>query len=186
MTRTLTAAVETEFSANALRPAVLVKAEFASGDVRVWSGIQDTTFGAETYLGAGNLLGISTALETQNLQANGLQFTFSGIPSSYVALALDPTEYRWGAITAWIAVTDENFELIADPYKFFAGNMDVAEISDNGDASTITMNAENNLIGLRDAKETRYTHEDQVSRFTGDLGLEYMPTNADQEITWGA
>ena len=31
----------------------------------------------------------------------------------------------------------------------------------------------------------RFTHEDQQERFSGDLGLEFVPDLQDKEIIWG-
>jgi hypothetical protein len=185
MTRSVTAGFETEILADELRPALFVKGEFDSGDLRLWTGRGDMTFASEVYTGAANVLNIDAVKETQKLQANGITFGLNGVSTSINSIALTE-EYQWRPISMWIGVLDSNYALIADPYKIFSGKMDIMEIADNGETSSIAVNAESNLIDLRDPKERRYTHEDQQNAFAGDLGLEFMPTNADIEITWGA
>lgn len=185
MARLVTNEFAQELDADLLRPALLVKAEFKNGDLCLWTGNKDISFNGDNYIGAGQLLGISGISETQKLQANNLVFSLSAMPTSLISIALSE-EYQWQPISMWFAVLDKNFNLINDPYLIFAGKMDVLEISDDGETGSITISAENNLISLKDAKERRYTQEDQMAYFPGDKGLEFMPTNSDLEITWGA
>jgi len=184
MSRVLTSAFEVEIDADNLRPALFIKAEFDSGDLLLWSGLGEIVWGGDTYVGAGHLLNISAVQESQKLQASGLLFTLSGMPTSLVSIALTE-EYQWRPITMWLAVMNTDYTVIADPYKTFAGKMDVMQISDDGQTSTMSVAAENNLIDLKSSKERRYTNEDQISEYPGDLGLQFMPTNADVQITWG-
>ncbi len=185
MGRDVTTAFNDEITASHLRPAVLLKGSFDSGDLNLWTGIGDLSFAGDTYLGAGHLLDMQPIKETQKIQANGAVFSLAGCIDALVSIAMSE-EYQWRPIAAWLAVLDTNYQLIADPHKIFAGKMDVIEIADNGDSSTIALNAESNLIDLKNNKERRFTHEDQLAAFAGDLGLEFMPTNSDVEITWGA
>lgn len=185
MTRTVTTAFEDEIEAKELRPALLIKAEFDSGDLNLWTGYGDIVYAGDTYTGGGNVLSIDAVKETQKLQANGMNFGLTGVDSSIIAIALTE-EYQWRPLSMYLAVLDEDYALIADPKKVFAGKMDVIEISDEGETANIGLAVESNLIDLKDSKERRYTHEDQIAEFAGDLGLEFMPTNADVEITWGA
>lgn len=184
MARNITAAFKTETEAVLLRPALLIKAEFDSGDVFAWTGNKDLIFDGDTYLGVGDLLGIGPIQETQQLVANGVQLSLTGVKASLVSIALTET-YQWRPISIFFAVFDTSFALIADPYQIFAGKMDIMEINDDGNSSTITINAENNLIDLRDARERRYTPEDQKREFAGDLGLDFIPLIQDVAIDWG-
>lgn len=185
MARDITVDFQTEISASVLNPAIFIKAEFDSGDVFVWSGLGPKLFGGDTYTGLGNLLEISSVKETQGIQANGLQFTLSGVPSSYVSIALSE-EYQWRPITMWFAVLDNTGAIVSDPYLLFYGYMDVMEIEDSGEESRIVLAAENTLVGLTESKERRYTPEDQKQYFPADLGLDYVASIQDTEIKWGS
>lgn len=184
MARDLTAGFITEIDSEVLRPALLVSAEFDSGDVNAWTGVGDLTYNSKTYTGLGDFLAISAIQETQNLQANGLQFTLTGINSSLVSLALTE-DYQWRPIELYMAVLDENYSVIADPYKLFAGRMDVMEINDDGKDSTIILNAENILIDIMRSVERRLTPEDQKRDYPNDKGLDFVPTVQDIEVNWG-
>lgn len=185
MTRSVTTAFGNEIAASNLRPALLIKAEFDSGDLNLWTGYDEIVYAGDTYTGGANVLSIDTVKETQKLQANGMTFGLNGVDTSIISIALTE-EYQWRPISMWLAVLDEDYQLIADPKKIFAGRMDVMEISDEGNVATVAVNAESNLIDLKDSRERRYTFEDQINEYAGDLGLEFMPTNSDVEITWGA
>ena len=185
MTRDVTTAFSDEIEASNLRPALLIKAEFDSGDINLWTGYDEITYDSDTYIGGANILSVDNVKETQKLQANGMKFGLDGLNSSIISIALTE-EYQWRPISMWLAVLDEDYQLIDDPKKIFAGKMDVMEISDEGDTSSIVVNAESNLIDLKDSRERRYTFEDQINEFAGDVGLEFMPTNRDVEITWGS
>jgi len=47
MSRNLSAGMITEVTASQLKPAILVKAEFDSGDVLLWSGVGQITYNAQ-------------------------------------------------------------------------------------------------------------------------------------------
>ena len=67
---------------------VAVKAFFDSGNVLVWSGIDDITIDSETYTGAGTLLTISGFEETKELRTNGITVSLSGMDATVLNLAL--------------------------------------------------------------------------------------------------
>jgi hypothetical protein len=184
MARDITSGFETEIDAQSLVMAYFIKAEFDGGDVRVWTGYGDKIFSAETYSGTGNLVGISSVTETQDMSATSVSFTLSGVPSAYVSVAL-AEDYQWRPITMWVAVLDSAGAIIADPYKIFSGKMDIMEIEDDGDNATISIRAENNLIGLTEAKEWRYTPEDQARLYPADKGFDFVSRVKDQNVQWG-
>ena len=63
--------------------------------------------------------------------------------------------------------------------------MDIMKIDEQAETSTITINLENRLIAFDRPKERRFTNEDQLQRFSGDKGLEFVPDLQDKEIVWG-
>ena len=85
MTRDLTAGMLSEITADALRPVLLVSAEFASGTVRLWTGCTDIVHDGNTYTGAGHLLSISDMTETVDARAVGITIALSGMPGADVA-----------------------------------------------------------------------------------------------------
>ncbi|PCJ99982.1 MAG: hypothetical protein COA45_03985 [Zetaproteobacteria bacterium] len=122
--------------------------------------------------------------EQQKLQANGVTLTLSGIPSDILNIALSD-DYQGKPITIWFAVLDGNREIIADPYQLFSGQMDVMKTYDDGITSSVTLTTESDLVDMRQARERRYTPEDQKIDFPDDKGLDFIPTIQDLEIVWG-
>ena len=184
MARSLSAGMITEVTAKSLSPIVLLKAEFDSGDLNLWTGIGNLSYGGDTYTGAGNLLGISTITESVNLEANGVNFTISGIPSSIISTALSE-DYQGRNISCYFACLDSSGALVSSPYLLFKGRMDVLEITESGESASVTVRAENALIDFRRIKERRFTDKDQKAVYSTDKGLEYIDQLPDREIIWG-
>ena len=68
MARSLSASMVTEVTSNVMSPIVLIKLEFDSGDLNLWTGIGNITFNGDTYTGAGDVIDISTVQETTKLK----------------------------------------------------------------------------------------------------------------------
>ena len=68
MSRTLTTSMRDALVADTVRPIYLVRMEFDSSEspaeLNLWSGVGDLSYGGETYLGVGDLLGISEIKES--------------------------------------------------------------------------------------------------------------------------
>lgn len=159
----------------------------------------------KSYLGAGQVVNISAVEETTEIEAKGAVVTMTGIPSSFLSLALaEPYQGRECKIYfgLWLRnsslatqaneiITAENlFELsIEDDTRYlaeiFSGELDQMNISEEGSTSTIAVNAENVLIKLERPVVRRFTNEDQKSRFPNDRGLEFVAGLQDKEVFWG-
>lgn len=185
MARDITSGFQDEIDAQVLRPCLLVKGEFDGGDLNLWSGYGELSWGGDTYTGAGNLLNVTAVEESQELKANSVVFELDGLDAAIVSIALSE-DYQGRPVTCWFAVLDTSGAIIADPYKLFSGQMDVMEVTDDGEKAILKMSAESDLIDLRDAKERRYTPEDQKLYYPNDKGLDFVPKINDIELTWGA
>ena len=184
MARDLEAGIVTEILKDQLRPIVLIKAEFDSGDLLLWTGVGEIDWDGDTYIGAGNLLGVSDIEEVTNIEARGVTFSLSGIPASIRSLALT-SDYQDRFLTCFFGTLEADGTLTADPATIYKGRMDVMEISDTGSDINITLQTENRLIDMKRVKTRRYTAEDQKQEFSGDLGLDFVPQLQDKEIIWG-
>lgn len=184
MARNLSASFITEIDSSQLSPALLVKFEFASGDVRFWTGYGSKTYNSEEYTGIGDVMGVSTVEEVQDIRATSVTFTLSGLNSTVISAALQ-SQYQGRAVTMWFAVLDSSGALIADPYELFSGRMDVISFSDNGDVADFAIKCESNAIDIRKSKERRFTPEDQKIDYPSDKGLDYIPKIQDIDVVWG-
>jgi hypothetical protein len=184
MARSLTTDFKNAIDAAKVSPIMLFYADFPSGAVRAWTGYGDLIWDSNTYAGVGTFGGVDRIDEGTDQAARGVVFTLSGIPSALIAIALADA-YQGRTCSLWLGAMDANNAIIADPYLFFSGRMDVMEIEDSGDTATIRLTGENRLIDLNRARARRYTHEDQQIDYAGDLGLEYVTGLQDKKIYWG-
>ena len=183
MSRDLTASAETASLASHVRVTVLVKMEFTSGTLRVALSDRTITFGGFDYVGAGALGKISPIGETTDLSAEGIALEISGIPTTYVNLAMGE-DIQGRLVTVYQAFLDANYALIDAPVVMFRGRMDVMDIR-LGATATLSLRVENRLADWDRPRIRRYTHQDQIARFSADKGLEFVAQTTEREITWG-
>jgi hypothetical protein len=163
---------------------MIAKIGTSGADLNVWTGIGDLSFEAETYSGVGNFGGVSAVQETSQLQATGVTFSLSGVPSSLISTALGSMRYGRPA-NLWFGLIDTTTGLLVDaPYKIFSGLTDVPDIDEGPETSVVSITAENRLIDLERPRVRRYTHEDQQIDHPGDLGFEYVTSLQEAEILW--
>lgn len=184
MARALTSGMVAEVTAASLTPIFLAKFSFDAGDLNLWNGIGDLIWNGDAYTGSADLGRISAVSESQTLQAQGVTFELSGIPSAIIATAL-AQEYQGRPAQLWFATLDANNAIVADPYLVFRGKMDVMTIAESGETAIIAMAAENELVALDRPNERRYTPEDQATVFAGDKGFDFVVSLQDAEIIWG-
>jgi hypothetical protein len=162
-------------------------------------------YAGDTYLGAGQLVNISSVEETTEIEAKGAVITMSGIPSAFLTLALtEPYQGRECRIYFGLSLSNnqiitESGQVITTENLFnlqleggneyfaeiFTGELDQMNISEQGSTATISVTAENILIKLERPVVRRFTNEDQKSRFPSDKGLEFVASLQDKEIFWG-
>ncbi len=183
--RELTSDVTAEIAKTVVQPIVLVEMAFDSGTLRMWSGGGDLYWNSLTWLGAGELGSVSEIKETEDVQANGITLSLTGIPSEYISLALSES-YQGRTVTVWLGFLDSALEVISDPKQIFSGRMDVMEISEGAETSSISIAVESRMIDLLKSREWRYTHEDQQIDYPGDMGLEFVSDLQNKEIKWVA
>jgi hypothetical protein len=184
MSRSLTAGVQTAIADDQVRPFLLYEGEFVSGTIRAWNGIGDLSWGAYTWSGVGSLINISSIEEASDVKAAGITILLNGISQTNISLALsDCRQGKSGKV--WIGFMNESNEIITDPYLVFDGRLDTASIDEGAESASISLSYESRLIDLQKPREIRYTHEEQQRIFADDMGLEFVVSLQEMEITWG-
>ena len=188
MARSITTAFKNAIKSSVVRPLLAVELEFSTGTLRFWNGYGDLTMTAggssNTFTGLGDLIGVSPIGESDQVEAIGASLSLTGIKSSFISTALSGNYTNRNA-SIFLGVFDTSKSVIADVYTLFKGKMDIMKIDEGSESATITLNLENRLIALDRPLNRRFTHEDQQERFSGDLGLEFVPDLQDKEIIWG-
>lgn len=180
MSRDITTPVANAVEAAEIAPFMAVDIDLDGGALYLWTGYGDLTIGAKTYLGAGQLLSLSSVEETTEIEAKGASLTLSGIPSSFISAALTQP-YQGRECRIYFGVTNSP----ADYVEVFAGELDQMNVVEAADTATIQVTAENVLVRLERPAVRRFTDQDQKSRYPGDRGLEFVAGLQDKEIFWG-
>ena len=161
-----------------------VKAEFDSGSIRVWTGIDDITISSETYLGAGSLLGISPPKDTSEIVTTGVQVSISGMDETVLSYALTEN-YQNRPVTIYLGYLSGGTSDVVGTLTVFKGRMVSMSVTDDPEGSIIAIDCENRLIDLRRPSNLRYTKESQEFLHPGDKGFDYIQSLQDKEILWG-
>lgn len=205
MSRDLTTEFVDGLQQEVVYPFFAVDLNFQSEPLYFWTGYGNLVIDGKTYLGAGQVVNISSVEETTEIEAKGAVVTMTGIPSSFLSLALaEPYQGRECKIYfgLWLknrfitteasdTITAENlFEFTTENEtrylaEIFSGELDQMNIAEEGNTCTIAVTAENILIKLERPVVRRFTNEDQKSRFPTDRGLEFVAGLQDKEIFWG-
>lgn len=185
MSRDLTTALETEVTAGTLRPVLFIEAEFDAGFLRLWSGLGEISWDGKTWTGAGGVLAFSPPDETLDNRASGGTITLQGITSDVLSTVIGEA-VQGAPVKAWLGAFDESGDIIADPYQWLDGELDVPSIEDSGETCTISVSVENRLQALLErAPEWRYTPESHAIEYPGDKFFEFVPKIQDVQVPWG-
>ena len=183
MARDLTAGMVAEVTAASLAPIFLFKAEFDSGNLQLWTGFGEITFNSDVYTGGGDLLGISSVLETQDIKATGISVRLTGLTSEIISIAL-AEDYQGRAFSLYFGCLSAG-ALVANPFLVFKGKMDVIELDDSGEAVDVSLSVENQLIDLEKPNARRYTSEDHKVTYEDDKFFDFVPDLQEREIILG-
>lgn len=183
MARDLTAGMQAEVVAPLLRPVVFLEGQFASGTLRLWTGVGQIDWNGFTWTGGGNLLGISEITETPDVRAVGITVSLSGMPAAVLSAVLG--QARQGLpLTIYVGAMDAAGAVIATPYRSYQGRLDVPSIEDAGEKGIVAIAYESRLIDLERPRARRWTHEDAQIDTPGERGFEYISGLANREVYW--
>lgn len=152
--------------------------------VNAWSGLGSFSWDSKTWLGQGNLLGLSTVEETSEIRAIGFSVRLTGQTSTNISLALAAgRQGKAGKI--WLGLLTQAGALADTPYQLRRGRLNTMKTTDDGGAAQIEVFYEGVLAAPRRSRPRRYTHADQQIDYAGDKGFEYIPSLQDVRIPWG-
>lgn len=188
MARGITSAMTSLALGGEVKPLLLVEALFDSNApssyIYLWNGIGDLSHDSKTYIGAGDLLSISTIQESVELQANGVTLQLAGVGDPLLSKA-KTENYQGREVNIKLGGFDASNSIIADPVIVFSGFMDTMTITDDGQIGTIALTVENRLIEFEKTRVRRFTDNDQRIDYPNDDGLEYVSQIQEKAIVWG-
>ena len=149
-------------------------------DIYLWNGVGDLSLDGKTYLGVGDLLGVSEIKESSDIAAYGAQLTLSGIPSNTISTALSEPYHGRHALVKFGVNSGGPYSA----FTVFSGEMDQMTISYGPGTVTIGLDVESRLVDLDRARVRRYTDADQQLRYVGDRAFEFVTRLQDESLLW--
>lgn len=170
-------------SGPAMGLAVLVQMSFSPA-VRLASGSVAIEYGGQLYYGAG-ALGAVEAVRDEVASTQGLRFTLSGVPSEYIALALQDSA-RGVACAVRLAVLHPTTQALVDAPLLWAGTLDQMPIARGTSSSTVGVSGAHKGALLRRPKPLRYTDGDQQRLYSGDTSGRFVVSQSQKQDVWPA
>jgi hypothetical protein len=183
MARDLTDDFKVEIEGKLVRPIIFVFLDFVDDPVYIWSGVGTVSWNGHSWLGVGNLGGVSAVQETADTIAQNITLSLSGIPTEYLSDVIEAVEQNTD-VQVWFGFFADD-SVVADPYQVFRGHIDVPTVTEGADTSTVSITCENPLIDLQRASNRRYMPDDQRIDYSTDKGFDYVAAIQDWNGTWG-
>lgn len=183
----LSIAVDEGLRGRAMRLGILAELTLPSGDVhRFWSGAGTLTWDGEDFAGVARLGRITGAGETAEVRTTETIYSIAGVTDfeSLNDFLADPI--RGGTAKAWLALLDENEQVIADPILIDESVLDTASPSFSEDGSAVlNLNGTSAIFRWQKPVGRFITHEDQQEEYAGDTGFDRIPTEvASKQVSW--
>lgn len=183
MSRTLTGPVSAAFGATAVRYLELYELDFASGYLRVSNAVHDVEWNGLTWAGWGRVGGRTAIEESGGFSAPQVTLTLSGVDPAVAAIALGE-KYRNRPARIWVAPLGTDGVVLADPAGPWLYRMDTMPMN-LGQTASVAVTLSTIEEQWDRAAGGRVNHQDQLARYPGDLGLQYLDQEAFAERIWG-
>lgn len=170
----------------------LLEMDFLSGTQRATNWSVTLTSGGNTYLGLGNIIDISPTGESEDTKSDLVTVQISIVNTAMLASLIGPAnEWRGLAVRIYLQLFDTNFQPAGAKALRWAGKMDKVAVPRKsnrlagGPTGKIEIScSRNGLSRMRNDDGLRLTHAQQIQRFPGDNGLEYVATLVDKPTPW--
>jgi hypothetical protein len=156
-----------------------------SGTVRVHTHLGEITWGGNPWDGVGSLGTIEPIREDTTTTPRGIKLVLSGVPIDDEDLLSSAVGEDYFGRTARIyrgVLNEDRTALVANPELEWTGYIDGMDPT-VGESATVEVRLEHRLF--RDPAASRYTNEDQIARYPGDDGFEFLHMVGQVIGTWG-
>lgn len=184
MARGISSAMDYALNEGEVKPFFLIDLMLAT-PIYIWTGGYTLEYDQNDYIGAGDLLTVDVPEETQDIGASGVKLTLSGLSGTQILSAALQEEYQGKAVTIKLGAFNYAGDVVANPIIVFEGFMDVMQINEGAEQSSIVLTIENKLIRLESAHVFRYTDQDQKIDHPSDSGFSYVAKIQEKPIKWG-
>lgn len=189
MPRSITSAMLTAMTSPSWSPVIFCQLTFNSGAVylsTLYSAITTSllTGAPQLWEGLGPLLSIGNLIEDgATVDARGIVIEISGLDP--VLLPDIQNDVQLGLpVTVWLGALAAG-ALVDSPVVLWSGGMDQPSITVSAETASISVNCEDLLISLNVPIDRRLTQQDQTMNWSGDLGLNFVDSIQQKNVTWG-
>lgn len=166
-----------------MRAGWLIRAQFASGDMRLWGGHGPVQSAGFEWMGAGNRVGLTNLTIEQGFTASRVDIELSGVNAEFQTKAKQAeAEVKGRILSIFLQAFDEDWQPVGDPRALWSGIMDVMRFSGDATSAKITLTCETPFATRTRPRAVYYTHTDQQVEFPGDRGLEFVSTLEDKNV----
>jgi hypothetical protein len=183
MTRFALADNEAAASRSHVPYVLLAEFDFASGFLRVNSGVRSYEHNGETYLGTGSLASVGPVRENGNLSPEKVEFQLA-VDTSLLSTVLTE-DYHARGVSLWVGYLNESLDLITTPQLIWEGLMDVMMIRTDANTSIISLTCENRLINWNKSSGWLYTDEHQKLFDPDDEFFSKIAVIQNLSLKWG-
>lgn len=176
---------------SSVRFATLAHLQFKTADdIRLFAGSGIFDAAGEEWIGLGVLAQIDGLADQRGTTSNPVTHTLSGIDPSVLPLALQDTEeVAEQPIADYMQLLDEDEQPVGRLIPLFFGYMqppsiDRTEAGEGGALCTVTLTAENMLVGKSKPPQGRYTDRDQKVRYPLDRFFEFVFNTKNLIVFW--
>ena len=193
MTITLDGPATAALTASARGAQWLVEADFTTGTVYYTTNAVSLTVGGHTYTGLGNMADVTGVTESEDTSVQKITLGFSVANPAILAATLGNVErYRWRPVRLYLQLIDTTYQPVGAPVLRFSGYMEPIKVTrqaapPEGGPRTARLEMPCSKAGMsraRKAQGLRLTHAQQIARFPGDLGLQYMQELVEKPAVW--
>jgi hypothetical protein len=179
-------------SLNAVRYVMLAQLDFLTApSIRLFNGVGILDTEGHEWYGIRSVSKIDGLADQRGMKSNPVSIVLSGVDPQLLPLALQDTEeVDQQPIAIFFKFLNEDLQPIGRLVRIFSGLMQPPKIDrpqmseKEGSLCTITITAENYLIGKSKPPNGRYTDRDQQKMFPGDLFFNRVSENKNKTIVW--
>jgi hypothetical protein len=171
----------------------LVELDFSSGLIRATTAPVDVTAAGNTYTGLGAFLGVGAVRESEDSAAERITISLPVVNSAMLAATMGPAAtYRGRAARLYLQLFDEQFQPVGPRVARWSGYMEPvritrtpASVGNGAGSGTIELPCQRaGMARARNYQGLRITHSQQLARYPGDMGLQYLQTLIEQPALW--
>jgi hypothetical protein len=156
--------------------AILIKFDFTTETVRVWTGFGKLkTLDAQVWDGLGEIITIDGLGGSLSGTAGAGKLSVSGVSPDLLPIAIgEQFEFMQRPVSLFLQAF-QNRALVGNPCPLALRIMTSMEVTRNADTRTISINHESPYIGRNNPAYGFYSDRDQQARFPGDRFCERVP-----------